>query len=257
VHPLSIQTRFEAVQSVARRYVKYTLRFKLSKEKLTRTGTIKNRTGKGHYIVQDMGAIPLNDSAKQYLLDKNLGYSFFKIPETNKIVIDYLTGRPIDPASGAYIRPQTVDGKTFAVSYYPCATAECAATNSNMVKNEVSDAFIDATSAKALDDASDLAAKASLVTPVGPLMYTAQGIGTAASYSSAGIKGELTKQIAEEGTTALFSLIIKELVVPGKAEKIEVLLDNLDVSKKVNETIPEDKEIKTAINEYFEDDQNK
>lgn len=214
-------------------------------------------TGKGRYIVQDIESIPLDESAKQYLLDQDLGYSFFKVPETTTVEIDFLTGKPINSQNGTYHVSHTIDGKSYVVDYHSCATPECVATNSNMVKNAASDAFIDATSAKALDDASDLATKASLVTPAGPLMYTAQGISTVASYSSAGIKGELTKQIAEEGTTALFGLIIKDLVVPGKAEKIEALLDNLDVSKKVNETIPEDKEIKTVINEYLEDDQNK
>lgn len=214
-------------------------------------------TGKGRYIVQDIESIPLDESAKQYLLDQDLGYSFFKVPETKTVEIDFLTGKPINSQNGTYQVSHTIDGKSYVVDYHSCATPECVATNSNMVQNAASDAFIDATSAKALDDASDLATKASLVTPAGPLMYTAQGISTAASYSSAGIKGELTKQIAEEGTTALFGLIIKDLVAPGKAEKVEALLDNLDVSKKVNETIPEDKEIKTAINEYLEDDQNK
>lgn len=214
-------------------------------------------TGKGRYIVQDIESIPLDESAKQYLLDQDLGYSFFKVPETKAVEIDFLTGKPLNSQNGTYQVSHTIDGKSYMVDYHSCATPECVATNSNMVQNAASDAFIDATSAKALDDASDLATKASLVTPAGPLMYTAQGISTAASYSSAGIKGELTKQIAEEGTTALFGLIIKDLVAPGKAEKVEALLDNLDVSKKVNETIPEDKEIKTAINEYLEDDQNK
>ncbi|UGA56715.1 hemagglutinin repeat-containing protein [Vibrio sp. VB16] len=214
-------------------------------------------TGKGRYIVQDMESIPLDESAKQYLQDQELGYNFFKAPETKTVEIDFLTGKPINSQKGTYQVSHTIDGKSYTVDYHSCATVGCLATNSNMVNNTASEAFIDATSAKALDDASDLATKASLVTPAGPLMYTAQGISTAASYSSAGIKGELTKQIAEEGTTALFGLIIKDLVVPGKAEKVEALLDNLDVSKKINETIPEDKEIKTAINEYLVDDQNK
>ncbi|MCG9751054.1 hemagglutinin repeat-containing protein [Vibrio brasiliensis] len=222
-------------------------------------------TGKGHYIVQDMGAIPLNDSAKQYLLDKDLGYSFFKIPETNKIVIDYLTGRPIDPASGAYIRPQTVDGKTFAVSYYPCATAECAATNSNMVKNEVSDAFIDATSAKALDDASTVANGALLLTPYGAAsniknletsykyVKTVKAVGEATSQVTSAGSAYLSEEMVKFGTDEVFSRAIgqaaTEMLGRNKADKLNLVVDVLELNE-LSEAIPDDKTIKQEVIEY-------
>ncbi|WP_051686467.1 hemagglutinin repeat-containing protein [Vibrio pacinii] len=207
-------------------------------------------TGKGHYIVQDMRAIPLNDSAKQYLLDKDLGYSFFKIPETNKIVIDYLTGRPIDPASGAYIRPQTVDGKTFAVSYYPCATAGCVATNSNMVKNAASDAFIDATSAKALDDAATMATYAALPARAGTVVFkTIDYVGMATSVGSAVLKEQVAKEALDFSTTKLVNIMLRDNLVPLKADKLQSYISASGILDDVNRSIPEDSKIKVFKDE--------
>lgn len=200
--------------------------------------------GNGRFIVQDMGAIPLDDSAKQYLLDKGLGYSFFKTPESKQVVIDYRTGRPIDPESGTYIRPQTVDGKTFAVSYYPCATAGCVATNSNMVKNAVSDAFIDATSAKALDDASSLGNGVLLITPQGhAIKSSVEGLSLVAGVVEAKLKDEISKEVINLLIQKAVGKRMAEKLGDNISEKANVILDEVGIYDAIVEPIPEDSSI--------------
>ncbi|MGC9460477.1 hypothetical protein [Vibrio genomosp. F10] len=197
-----------------------------------------------------MESIPLDESTKQYLLDKDLGYSFFKLPETKLIAIDYRTGRPIDPSSGTYIRPQTVDGNTFAVSYYPCATAECVATNSNMVKNDVSDAFIDATSAKALDDAATVATYAALPARAGTVVFkTIDYVGMATSVGSAVLKEQVAKEALDFSTTKLVHIMLRDNLVPLKADKVQSYISASGILDEVNRSIPEDSKIKVFKDE--------
>ncbi|MGF1765738.1 hypothetical protein [Aliivibrio kagoshimensis] len=147
--------------------------------------------GHGRFIVQDMESIPLDESAKEYLLDKGLGFSFFEVPEMKVVEIDFRTGRPIDSTTGTYQLSQTVGDQVFGVSYHPCATAECKATNSNMVKNDVSDAFIDATSAKALDDVGTAADLGILLSPAGAPLIIASGVGFVSSTGQSYIENKL------------------------------------------------------------------
>lgn len=220
-------------------------------------------TGKGRYIVQDIESIPLDVSAKQYLLDQDLGYSFFKVPETTTVEIDFLTGKPINSQNGTYQVPHTIDGKSYVVDYHSCATPECVATNSNMVKNAASDAFINATSAKALDDASMLANGALLLTPYGAasnvrhvqhldkIKVFGEVLNQGTSFGSAYLNGEIGKFGSEEAFSRTMGKMLVETLGKGKGEKVNVYIDTLGIGD-IGEVLPEDKAIEEEFKSYVQ-----
>lgn len=220
-------------------------------------------TGKGRYIVQDIESIPLDESAKQYLLDQDLGYSFFKVPETKAVEIDFLTGKPINSQNGTYQVSHTIDGKSYVVDYHSCATPECVATNSNMVQNAASDAFIDATSAKALDDASKLANGALLLTPYGAasnvrhvqhldkIKVVGEVLNQGASFGSAYLNGEIGKFGTEEAFSRTMGKMLVETLGKGKGEKVNVYIDTFGIGD-IGEVLPEDKAIEEEFKSYVQ-----
>ncbi|WP_198599302.1 hypothetical protein, partial [Vibrio sp. 10N.261.55.A7] len=204
----------------------------------------QNGTGKGRYIVQDIESIPLDESAKQYFLDQDLGYSFFIVPETKTVEIDFLTGKPINSKNGTYQVSHTIDGKSYVVDYHSCATPECVATNSNMVKNAASDAFIDATSAKALDDAATVATYAALPARAGTVVFkTIDYVGMATSVGSAVLKEQVSKEALDLSTTKLVHIMLRDNLVPFKADKVQSYISASGILDEVNRSIPEDSKI--------------
>ncbi|MCZ4293876.1 hemagglutinin repeat-containing protein [Vibrio sinaloensis] len=201
-------------------------------------------TGKGRYIVQDIESIPLDESAKQYLLDQDLGYSFFKVPETKAVEIDFLTGKPINSQNGTYQVSHTIDGKSYVVDYHSCGTPECVATNSNMVQNAASDAFIDATSAKALSDAGSVGNGVLLLTPQGHLAkgtieVTTVGLGLAESY----LKDELGKEWVDILMQKTLGKMLKESFGKDFSDKANTVVDELGGFDKATEVLPDDQEL--------------
>ncbi|MDA0147408.1 hemagglutinin repeat-containing protein [Vibrio sp. LaRot3] len=220
-------------------------------------------TGKGRYIVQDIRSIPLDESAKQYLLDQDLGFSFFDVPETKVIEIEFLTGNPINSQNGTYQVSHIIDGKSYVVDYHSCATPECVATNSNMVKNAASEAFIDATSAKALDDASTLANGALLLTPYGTasnvrhvqhldkIKVVGEVLNQGTSFGSAYLNGEIGKFVTEEAFSRTLGKMLVETLGKGKGEKVNVYIDTLGIGD-IGEVLPEDKAIEEEFKSYVQ-----
>ena len=201
-------------------------------------------TGKGRYIVQDIGSIPLDESAKQYLLDQDLGYSFFKVPETKAVEVDFLTGKPINSQNGTYQVSHTIDGKSYVVDYHSCATPECVATNSNMVQNAASDAFIDATSAKALDDASSLGNGVLLITPQGhAIKNSVEGLSLVAGAVEAKLKDEIGKEVINSLIQKAAGKRMADKLGDNISEKANVILDEVGIYDAIVEPIPEDSSI--------------
>ncbi|NOH78365.1 hypothetical protein F0231_01270 [Vibrio sp. RE86] len=194
--------------------------------------------------MQDLATIPFNEEAKAYLLEQGLGYEFFKVPLPEEgMEIDRYSGRPINPETGTYQLSHLIEGKVYTVNYYPSGSPDCLANNCNMVKDEASDAFITATSAKALDDASTLATYAALPARAGTTIFkTIDHTGKLTSFGSAFLDDTVSKQIMDEGFSNLTELMLKEHLGKHKAEKVQAYLSASGLLDPVNDAIPTDKE---------------
>ncbi|HEX5792214.1 MAG TPA: hemagglutinin repeat-containing protein, partial [Rheinheimera sp.] len=94
----------------------------------------QDENGDARYIVQDMSNIPLNEDAKEYIKQQDLGYSFIEqVERTESLPVfrDMLTGKPLDE-SGRYMMGYDVDGNVYNVPHYSCATADCLSQKLNI-----------------------------------------------------------------------------------------------------------------------------
>ncbi|MCE7619978.1 hypothetical protein, partial [Vibrio fluvialis] len=212
--------------------------------------------GQGRYIVQDMSQIPLDGDVKQYIENSGSGYEFYELqPQQNAMgEYDWLTGKPLD-TNGQYVISHAVEGKQYNVSYMPCATADCIASNANM---KYSADYEKATGAKALSDVSTMASGVILLTPAGPVVNGALNggkiavgvagyIGLTSDIGTAVLKDEIVKSSVKEGGSRLSQVALKELAGELATGKLDALIGLSGFYDKSVEQIPNDNILKKDI----------
>lgn len=210
----------------------------------------QDENGDARYIVQDMSNIPLNEDAKEYIKQQDLGYSFIEqVERTESLPVfrDMLTGKPLDE-SGRYMMGYDVDGNVYNVPHYSCATADCLSQKLNIDWNSPEgQAYQNALSAKALDDVSTMATGALLFTPPGALATGLGYLSLGASVGSGYLQDDLLKTTVSETSSLLYETALKEKLGKTLGGRINTGLSLIglhdgigsfvsDVSKLVTET---------------------
>ncbi|RUO31131.1 hypothetical protein [Aliidiomarina soli] len=213
--------------------------------------------GNARYIVKDMKSIPLNDDAKDYITQQDLGYSFYEPAariDDPSIPRDTLTGRPLDD-TGRYKVGYNVDGNIYSVPHYSCATADCLSQQMNVDwSSPEGQAYRNALTAQGLDDLSSAANLGLLISPVGPWAFVLSTTATVAGGGSAYMNGELINETAEFGMSSLHGKALVEMLGKRSGVRVNTLLDLSGYHDNTTDFIPDDSTVREGLNNYLNGD---
>lgn len=217
----------------------------------------QDEEGNARYIVQDISRIPLNEEAKAYIKEQDLGYSFSESMSGNPVpswLKDPLTGRALDD-NGQYWVGYDVEGKSYSVPHYSCATADCLSQKLNIDWNSAEgQAYFNALNVKALNDVSDAATGILLFTPAGGvatgLGFVSTGAGLGASY----LDGELFKEVSANASSKIFEAALSDMLGSTLGVKVNTALDLLGVHDQNVIFIPKDDELADKLKVIFNED---
>ncbi|MEL7799432.1 MULTISPECIES: hypothetical protein [Idiomarina] len=217
----------------------------------------QDENGEARYVIQDIGSIPLNEDAKAYVQEQDLGYSFMEPTERTddpSIPRDMLTGRPLDE-SGRYTVSYIVEGNVYSVPHYSCATADCLSQNLNVDwKSPEGQAYENALNAKMLDDASTGASVGLMFNPVGATATLLNGISITTGFGSAYLKGEIVNEVGEASMSDLFERGLKDALGKRTGVRVNTLLDLSDFHEMNTDFIPDDSTLRENLNNLVNKD---
>jgi hypothetical protein len=140
---------------------------------------------------------------------------------------DRLTGLPLDE-KGRYQVQVSLDGKSFAPKYFPCANTDCIRGGVNLDTSDLgTQAYIKALDGKIFKDMSTGVNYATLVTPVGVPGAVLAGAGIVASIGSAATDSTAINELLKTGSQLTAAKFFTEVLghTPASAARAVALID--------------------------------